>query len=600
MNIPRGPPAALQTPGFAHYSIAWSPFYNTRIALASAANFGLVGNGRLHLVSLSPGPGGASVKIDKYFETQDALYDAAWSEMHENHLVTGSGDGSIKLWDVMLNDFPIRAWHEHSKEVFSVDWSNLKKDTFLSSSWDGNVKVWTPERPRSIATLQAHLSCVYQALFSPHQPDIIATCSTDGTIKIFDLRTPAYASGPMSNSFTNPVSAAVLTVPASGTELLSLDWNKYRPFVIASAGVDKMVKVWDCRMASTVSPSGQAVAGTCEINLPGHEYAIRKVQWSPHTPDVLATASYDMTCRVWTTSPMPGGSHMLHVHDPHTEFVAGCGWSLYDEGILASYNPEDILSASLQILYDYSPITHSSPGSVFTYTVKPGRVPARPLNQIELMTPDTQPSNWALHASSVWVSSLFIADHLEDLQIDSLPSQKIVRVLELGAGAGLPSILIGSMYQSASITVTDYPDDNLIRTLSDNVRRNGVSERCRAVPYGSGDPGNESLFDIVIAADTLWNPELHAPFIDTLCTCLKRSSDSRIHLVAGLHTGRYTIQAFLDGTKRSGLVVQSATEREVSGTQSRPWDVSRAEDEDERERRRWVVWMVLKWGDVAT
>ena len=37
------------------------------------------------------------------FETQDALYDVAWSEVHENQIVAGSGDGSIKLWDVMLN-----------------------------------------------------------------------------------------------------------------------------------------------------------------------------------------------------------------------------------------------------------------------------------------------------------------------------------------------------------------------------------------------------------------------------------------------------------------------------------------------------------------
>ena len=140
---------------------------------------------------------------------------------------------------------------------------------------------------------------MYQALFSPHQPDIIATCSTDGTVKIFDLRTPAYASGPTSNSFTDPVSAAVLTVPASGTELLSIDWNKYRPFVIASAGVDKVVKIWDCRMASTVPPTSQSVGGACEMQLPGHEYAVRKVQWSPHRADVLATASYDMTCRMY-------------------------------------------------------------------------------------------------------------------------------------------------------------------------------------------------------------------------------------------------------------------------------------------------------------
>lgn len=40
-----------------------------------------------------------------------------------------------------LQDLPIRAWHEHTREVFSVDWSNIQKDIFASSSWDGNVKL---------------------------------------------------------------------------------------------------------------------------------------------------------------------------------------------------------------------------------------------------------------------------------------------------------------------------------------------------------------------------------------------------------------------------------------------------------------------------
>jgi peroxin-7 len=55
-------PAVLQTPGFAHYATAWSPFHNNRLALASAANFGLVGNGRLHIVSIAPMP---ALTLDK-------------------------------------------------------------------------------------------------------------------------------------------------------------------------------------------------------------------------------------------------------------------------------------------------------------------------------------------------------------------------------------------------------------------------------------------------------------------------------------------------------------------------------------------------------
>ena len=120
-------------------------------------------------------------------------------------------------------------------------------------------------------------------------------------MRIFALRSPAYMpSAPGSNSFTAPLAAPALTVPASGGEVLTLDWNKYRPWLLASAGVDKAIKVWDCRMVKLGPDAAQnpAVGGACEAHLAGHEYAVRKVQWSPHRADVIASASYDMTCRV--------------------------------------------------------------------------------------------------------------------------------------------------------------------------------------------------------------------------------------------------------------------------------------------------------------
>lgn len=40
-----------------------------------------------------------------------------------------------------VQDYPIRNWQEHSREVFCVDWNNLEKELFASSSWDGSVKV---------------------------------------------------------------------------------------------------------------------------------------------------------------------------------------------------------------------------------------------------------------------------------------------------------------------------------------------------------------------------------------------------------------------------------------------------------------------------
>jgi len=81
--------------------------------------------------------------------------------------------------------------------------------------------------------------------------------------------------------------------------------------------------------------------------LPGHEYAIRKVTWSPHLSDVLLSASYDMTCRVWTDGtamgansgdPMAfGGGKELGRMGRHTEFATGVDWCLFGaEGWCAS------------------------------------------------------------------------------------------------------------------------------------------------------------------------------------------------------------------------------------------------------------------------
>lgn len=274
-------------------------------------------------------------------------------------------------------------------------------------------------------------------------------------------------------------------------------------------------------------------------------------------------------------------------------------------------DPEDILSSSLQTLYDYQPITLSSAGSLFCYTWSPSpedvQSPRDPVDAdpitIALRTPDTHASNWSLHASSIWASSRFLADHLYELQLtEHLDAHKAAgesfRILELGAGAGLPGILLAKLHPEILVTVSDYPDDSLIQTLSENITRNEVSGNCIARAYAWGsDPAvlipEQAEFDMVVAADTLWNSENHSVFIDTLKMVLKRSTDARVHLIAGLHTGRYTLQAFLDAVRKGGFEVESTWERETNGSGRRAWDVSR--EEDDKERRKWVVWITLKW-----
>lgn len=127
----------FRTPGFNPYAVKYSPYFDSRIAVASAANYGIVGNGRLFCLGLGP----QGIQVEKTFDTNDAQYDLAWSEINENQLLAACGDGSIKLYDVNVPQFPVMNFHEHKRETFSVAWSPVTKDTFASSSWDGTIKI---------------------------------------------------------------------------------------------------------------------------------------------------------------------------------------------------------------------------------------------------------------------------------------------------------------------------------------------------------------------------------------------------------------------------------------------------------------------------
>lgn len=371
---------AFKTAGYNGYSVKYSPFYDNKLAVATSANYGLVGNGKLWILSIAPN---GQITPDTAFETQDGLFDVSWSEIHENQLLTSSGDGTISLFDTTLPQFPITKFQEHTREVFSVYWNLVDKTMFCSSSWDGTVKVWNPNQHQSIMTLatpkdqsvavdsiplqqkQAAVAaqsqrpplsankptpdnpnndCVYQAQFSPHNASLILSVNSASHCQLWDIRQPQ----PLSLDF----------ISHGGLETLACDFNKYRPTVVATASVDKSIKIWDLRMIPNVNhsflPHGSQIGPSPLNKLVGHDFAVRKVTWSPHTSDGLLSCSYDMTCRVWrdftddkarflNSVRLRQGQELVNTFDRHHEFVMGCDWSLWGAGFAASVGWDEMV-----------------------------------------------------------------------------------------------------------------------------------------------------------------------------------------------------------------------------------------------------------------
>lgn len=97
----------------------WSPYRGDIIALATSQHFALKGNGKQEILKVDHN----GVTMINSFYTKDSIYDCAWCEENEFYLVSACGDGSIKLWDINKDQYPIRSWQEHTEEVESVDWN---------------------------------------------------------------------------------------------------------------------------------------------------------------------------------------------------------------------------------------------------------------------------------------------------------------------------------------------------------------------------------------------------------------------------------------------------------------------------------------------
>lgn len=299
----------FNTRGFSATSVRFSPFFDNRLVVGASANFGLVGNGRIHVVEM--GPSGQFLEV-RHFDTQDSVSSVAWSELHENQFIAACGDGKVRLFD--LGTDLLGVWAEHAREVFSVDWSSLDKTQFASSSWDGTIKLWSPNIDRSILTLcpEAPQSCIYQARYHPSNPTMLLSAHSDSFSRVWDARAPK---------------PEVAKIPAVlGGECLACDWNKYSQTICATSGSDRLAKVWDMRNVS--SP-------VTVFN--GHQLPVKQVRWSPHSALHLLTTSYDMTAKVWLN--MPGERHvmgrgpqgLIRTFSQHTEFVSDGDWCLWGE-----------------------------------------------------------------------------------------------------------------------------------------------------------------------------------------------------------------------------------------------------------------------------
>ncbi|KAK6333620.1 hypothetical protein TWF730_003806 [Orbilia blumenaviensis] len=249
---------------------------------------------------------------------------------------------------------------------------------------------------------------------------------------------------------------------------------------------------------------------------------------------------------------------------------------------------EDIFESSLTTIFNDVRNQHGEPGHYVAYA-------SPKYGEIKLGLADIEKAQTSLFSHHLWNAGVEVAGMIEtgELNVDG------ETVLELGAGAALPSLL-SAISGAKTIVITDYPAPEILANITSNVALNKpkfTSSDIQVYGHTWGNLDEEVAtkyahsFTRIIAADTLWMTWEHENLVKSMLHFLDDSPTSRVVVVAGLHTGRQKMANFWDVAGES-FDIDTIVERDIDGIE-REYKADRG-IEDVIERKRWLIVGTLK------
>lgn len=244
-----------------------------------------------------------------------AINALAIEEIESRYMLSGSGDSSIKLWDLAdvpegeekytpIASIPRKAAHNFG--VSAVQWWKQDTGMFFTASFDHTVKVWDTNSLEVVHTFdlnnRVYAIDVNGAQINAHLSQaLVAAASDQPFIRLLDIR----------------ASSSAHTLPGHKGKTIAVSWHPQNPYLLASGGHDGEAKVWDIRRSKSclarldmtktnTRPASIDALNLGSTSIKAHLGPVNAVVWD-RLGHILYTAGNDDKVRVWdmtsTTSP---------------------------------------------------------------------------------------------------------------------------------------------------------------------------------------------------------------------------------------------------------------------------------------------------------
>lgn len=212
----------------------------------------------------------------------------AWSPSTRSQLLTGSEDTTIAVWDLSSPSLPQNVLKHHTAIVNDVQYSLKNSNLFGSASEDASMKLYDFRDLREpvLSFEEIHSRAFNSLSFNHFNEYIIASGCADDTVGLWDIRN---------------TSKAVHSLSGHASDVSHVAWSPHDESVLASAGYDRRVNLWDLSLVDTPQTAEEEQEGPPELVFihGGHTNRISDLSWHPTIPWTLATVSEDNICQVW-------------------------------------------------------------------------------------------------------------------------------------------------------------------------------------------------------------------------------------------------------------------------------------------------------------
>ncbi|SPQ93030.1 unnamed protein product (mitochondrion) [Plasmodiophora brassicae] len=158
--------------------------------------------------------------------------DVQWNPKSSSLIATAATNGKVVIWDSdrSTGSKQDRVLTDHTRTVNRVSWHPFDP-VLLSGSQDGTIKLWDMRvRQGCQATINGRCGSVRDVQWCSANPSYLAAGLDSGLVQIWDLRR---------------TSAVELEISSHQGPVLCIDWHHDERGILATAGRDRLVKVWN-------------------------------------------------------------------------------------------------------------------------------------------------------------------------------------------------------------------------------------------------------------------------------------------------------------------------------------------------------------------